>query len=196
MADYASTKTAYKVFRKGLGSLAKNNGYKRVPQTEASWYKSLPTEGNTEFAFVCDKWGSSDIGNEFNVNVYCGEFIGNAKLGRGDGRGSSFSALVGPEDLKEMEKIQNEINTRRPFPLAPIYTPEDDNYSWFMSHFQPVKTPYTDRIGTRISFSYYSIQDLNEWIDFISCRIFPVIEKFSSSSGFGPDPWLKLITGR
>lgn len=196
MSDYANTKTAYQVFRKGLGSLSKEYGFKRVPHMEASWYKSLPTGGNTEFAVVCDRWGSSDRGNEFNVCVYCGEYIGNAKLGRGDVRSASLSELMGPNDLKEMEKIQNAINARRPFPPAPIYTPEDDNYVWFMSYFQPVKTPYTDRIGSQISFSYYSIQDLNEWIDFISARIFPAIENFLSSPGFGPDPLLKIISGR
>ena len=194
--DFANSKVAYQVFRKAFGSLAKTNSFKRVPQTEASWYKSLPTGDNIEFTFLCDRWGSSDSGNEFNVYLYCSQFIGSVKVGKSGCRSSSFSALLGADDLNEMEKIQNKINARRPFPQDPIYSPGDDLYSSFMSHFQPVKPPYVDRVGSQISFSYYSIQDLSDWVEFILCRLFTVIEKYSSSPGFCADPWLKLITGR
>lgn len=196
MTEYARSRVAYQEFRRGFGGLAKANGFKRVPHTEAAWYKDTLSGDKVEFWLLCSPWGSSDTGSEFDLYLHHGKLIGNAKVGMADGRSTSFTALLSPEDLNEMQEIQNMINARRPFPQEPFLTPESDLYSYFIAHFQPVKTPYVDRIGSQIPFSYYSVEDLTVWIDFVASRILSTIQKFEAAPGCVGDALLKLITGR
>lgn len=156
MARYATSKDVYRQVRQVFQPFAEANAFKRVKGSDATWVKRLAKGPELEIGFGINYWGRSDHGGHLHVQMV---------LGPDPPTLVRFDLLLDDAGRARKAAVERTVEARWPFKGAAA----EARTVQFRSHLFGEQTLEVSRGFTRSdhSFSYYSLEDVNDWMEFI-----------------------------
>ena len=188
--EYAKSAAVYRELRLVVGAWAKEQGYKRVPRTDASWIGSSGDGQNLVLGFRCNPWGGGAIGG----NDFYGLIQTEPKdvpTGSAVNRQADVSLCLVQSELDELREIQSAINRKRPrtAELAEWMredSPVGERTRGLYKQYAAGEKPY--RVGDFATFGYYTIEDVRRHAWFL-VRVLPGIPaRFLEGRVANPNP--------
>ena len=177
MPDYAHAKDVYKVLRESLTPWTAANGFRRVPGTVVGWQKPAGPDQLLRFMFEgSSRWGDAETGHSLTGRVQLDPAPGDPAAA--PIRQSLFtSCLVRPE-LDRLAAIQGAINRRRP--ALPAQYEQDFHADTLLGlYLRELYDPSpTYEEGAYVPLSYYAMEDVREWTQFIIEVLPAVLDRF------------------
>ena len=169
MAKYATSKDVYRRVREVFRPFAEASAFKRVKGSEAGWVKRLAKGPELEIGFGLNAWGRSDHGGHLHMQMSL----------RGDPPTLvRFDLLLDAAGRERKAAVERKVEARWPFKGEAIQA----RTVQFRSHLFGEQTVEVSRGFTRSdhSFSYYSLEDVTDWMEFIVGELPRMVEVIES----------------
>jgi hypothetical protein len=188
--EYARSSAVYKEIRAALDPWCKQNGYRRVRGTEATWIRSLNAEQDLSFSFRCNRWGGGAIGGS--------DFYGLIQTAPSEKSGIApdastirqcdISHCFVQSELDELREIQTLINARRPRTAELEAWMREDSAVGADTRQMYSGNEARYAVGDFVTFSYYSLDDVGELTNFLAWHLPDVIVRFVEGQCAKPKP--------
>ena len=180
----------YRELRAVVGAWTQENGYKRQPRSDASWFRPLGSVENLVLSFRCNPWGGGAIGGNSFYGYIQTEPAGGAP-GSAINRQSDIALCLLQEELDELRELQNAINRKRPrTPELVAWMREDspigERSRELYKEYGAGEKPY--RVGDLATCGYFGIEDVRRHTWFLVRRLPDIVARFLEGRVAIPNP--------
>lgn len=172
--SFAPSRQVHAELIRGLGPTLVRNGWIRAKGRTCAFTRPRQgAPGQWLLWAQVSQWGSADLGGEFTLNL---EWQDDPLVHPGSGPGSRILATLDPADRALALAVETAIVARKPLPAADRAIHEhlrQDKTGMLRDAWDKAFAPQPERwrAGGDPWLAYYSVEDVADWVAFLSDRL-------------------------